>query len=163
MSSPAAEVETQPEQEAEQPAAVTAKPINEGRIGLEVEKSNRWRVDVPAGTTPEDCMVESYWQHVAIRLRPGDEIVCLPDNMAWKLVLHVVGAGRLYAHVVQEELYELAPLEATIKLPSIYEVKYTGTHHKWAVIRESKPLKDGFDTEDLARRYAQNHEAAVQR
>lgn len=162
MSEPAT-AEKLPEQDAEAPEAVTAKPITEGRIGLEVEKSNRWRVDVPMGVTPEDCMKETFWQHVAIRLRPGDEIVCLPDNMAWKLVLHVVGAGRLYAHVVQEELYELAPLEAAIKLPSIYEVKFTGTHHKWAVIRESKPLKDGFDTEGLARRYAQNHEAAVQR
>jgi hypothetical protein len=162
MSEPAT-AEALPEQEAEQPEVVTAKPITEGRMGLEVEMSNRWRVNVPMGTTPEDCMKETYWQHVAIRLRPGDEIVCLPDNMAWKLVLHVVGAGRLYAHVVQEELYELAPLEATIRLPSIYEVKFTGTHHKWAVIRESKPLKDGFETEGLARRYAQNHEAAVKR
>ena len=161
--SEAATAEKLPEQEAEQPEAVAAKPITEGRMGLEVEKSNRWRVDVPQGVTPQDCMNESFWQHVAKVFRPGDEIVCLPDNMAWKLVLHVVGAGRLYAHVVREELYELAPLEAAIKLPSIYEVKFTGTHHKWAVIRESKPLKDGFDTEDLARRYAQNHESAVQR
>ncbi len=161
--SEAATAKKLPEQDAEQPEAVTAKPITEGRMGLEVEKSNRWRVDVPMGTTPMDCMKESYWQHVAVKFRPGDEIVCMPDNMAWKLVLHVVGAGRLYAHVVQEELYELAPLEQAVILPSIYEVKYTGTHHKWAVIRESKPLKDGFETEGLARRYAQNHESAVQR
>jgi len=161
--SEAATAKKLPEQDAEAPEESTAKPITEGRIGLEVEKSNRWRVDVPMGTTPEDCMKESYWQHVAPRLRPGDEIVAMPDNMAWKLVLHVLGAGRLFAHVVKEELYELAPLEAAIKLPSIYEVKFTGTHHKWAVIRESKPLKDGFETEGLARRYAANHEAAVQR
>lgn len=159
----AATAEKLPEQDAEEAQPRTAKPIAESRLGLEIEKSNRWRVDVPMGTTPEDCMSESYWQHVASRFRPGDEIVCMPDNMAWKLVLHVVGAGRLYAHTVKEELYELAPLEAAITLPSIYEVKYTGTHHKWAVIRESKPLKDGFETEGLARRYAQNHESAVKR
>ena len=161
--SEAATAEQLPEQDAEQPEGSTAKPIMEGRLGLEVEKSNRWRVDLPMGVTPKDCLDESFWRHVATKFRPGDEIVCLPDNMAWKLVLHVVGAGRLYAHVVQEELYELAPLEATIKLPSIYEVKFQGTHHKWAVIRGDKPLKDGFETEGLARRYAQNHEAAVQR
>lgn len=132
-------------------------------MGLEVEKSNRWRVDAPMGTTPEDCMDESFWQHVAMKLRVGDEIVVMPDNMAWKLILHVVGAGRLYAHVAKQELYELAPLEQAIKLPSIYEVKFQGTHHKWAVIRSGEPLKDGFETEGLARRYAQNHEAAVQR
>lgn len=147
----------------EQDAAPVAKPITEGRMGLEVEKSNRWRVDVPMGTKPEDCMNESYWQHVATKLRVGDEIVCMPDNMAWKLVLHVVGSGRLYAHVAKQELYELAPLEQAIKLPSIYEVKFQGTHHKWAVIRSGEPLKDGFETESLARRYAAQHEAAVQR
>lgn len=161
--SEAATAETLPEQDADQPEGRTAKPINEGRIGLEVEKSNRWRVDLPMGTTVEDCLDEAYWRHVATRFRPGDEIVCMPDNMAWKLILHVVGAGRLYAHVVKEELYELAPLEQAIKLPSIYEVKFLGSHHKWGVIRSGKPLKDGFETEGLARRYAQNHEAAVQR
>jgi hypothetical protein len=161
--SEAAAVIQPPEQLEEEAQGRTAKPIQESRLGLEIEKSNRWRVDVPMGTTPMDCMKEDYWQHTASKFRPGDEIVCMPDNMAWKLVLHVVGAGRLYAHVVQEELYELAPLESAITLPSIYEVKYTGTHHKWAVVRESKPLKDGFETEGLARRYAQNHESAVQR
>jgi hypothetical protein len=158
-----ATAEKLPDQVEEQPEGSTAKPINEGRIGLEVEKSNRWRADVPMGVTPEDCLDESFWRHVAIRFRPGDEIVCMPDNMAWKLVLHVVGAGRLYAHVVKESLFEMAPLEQAIVLPSIYEIKFLGSHHKWGVIRESKPLKDGFETEALARRYAQNHEAAVLR
>jgi len=161
--SEAATAEKLPDQVEEQPESNTAKPISEGRLGLEVERSNRWRVDVPLGTTPEDCMKESYWRHVATRFRPGDEIVCMPDNMAWKLVLHVVGAGRLYAHVAKQELYELAPLEQAIKLPSIYTIKFLGSHHKWGVLRENKPLKDGFETEELARRYAQNHEAAVTR
>lgn len=160
MSAVAEEIKTEQPAEAEKSPA---KPILDSRMGLEVEKSNRWRVDVPEGVTPQDCIDQNFWQHVAMKLRPGDEIVCMPDNMAWKLVLHVVGAGRLYAHVVQQSLFELAPLEQTIRLPSIYEVKYTGTHHKWAVIRESAPLKDGFETEGLARRYAANHESAVNR
>jgi hypothetical protein len=161
--SEAATAEQLPEQDAEQPEGSAAKPIMEGRLGLEVEKSNRWRVDVPMGVTPEDCLDESFWRHVATKFRPGDEIVVLPDNMEWKLVLHVVGAGRLYAHVVKEELYKLAPLEQAVHLPSIYEVSFKGTHHKWAVVRGGKPLKDGFETEGLARRYAQNHESAVER
>lgn len=160
----AATAEKLPEQDSDQPEkAVEVPGITQSRLGLEVEKSNRWRVDLPEGITREDVMDPNYWQHVAVMFKPGDEIVCMPDNMAWKLVLHVVGAGRLYAHVAEESYFELAPLEQTIRLPSIYEVKFKGTHHKWAVIRGGNPLKDGFETEALARRYAANHESAVQR
>lgn len=141
-----------------------APPITEARFGLAVEKGNRWRIEVPMGITPEQILKdESYWQHIATHLRPGDEIVCMPDNLAWKMVLHVAGSGRLFAHVSMESFVELTPATAMVQLPSIYKVEFQGTHHKWAVIRENKPLKDGFETEALARRYAQNHEAAVQR
>jgi len=161
--SEAATAEKLPEQDAAPPESRTAKPVPESRLSLADEMSNRWRVNVPMGTTPEDVMEADFWQHVAVKFRPGDEIVVMPDNMAWKLVLHVVGAGRLFAHVAKQDFYEFAPLEQAIKLPSIYEVKFLGSHHKWGVIRESKPLKDGFETEGLARRYAANHESAVQR
>ena len=161
MSEAAAQLDTATAED--QPEKSAALPITQGRFQLEVEASNRWRVNVPMGTTPEDLLNESYWQHIATQLRPGDEIRAMPDNMAWELTLHVIGAGKLYAHVVKKTLFDLAPLEQPIKLPSIYEVKFQGSHHKWAVIRENKPLKDGFETEGLARRYAQNHEAAVNR
>jgi len=145
------------------PEKGSALPIIQGRFQLEAEASNRWRVNVPMGTHPDELMNESYWQHIARQLRPGDEIRAMPDNMAWELTLHVIGAGKLYAHVVKKTFFDLAPLEQPIPLPSIYRVIFQGSHHKWAVIREDKPLKDGFDTEGLARRYAQNHEAAVNR
>lgn len=165
MSKAAAKIEDESEAPAVEAVPLEkATPITEARFGLEVEKSNRWRIEVPQGISPEQILKdESYWQHIATHLRPGDVIVCLPDNMAWKLVLHVAGAGRLFAHVSMESFVELTPASAVVQLPSIYKVEYQGTHHKWAVIRENKPLKDGFETETLARRYAQNHEAAVQR
>jgi hypothetical protein len=164
MSEAAATLEDQEATEIEATPIEKATPITEARFGLEVEKSNRWRIEVPQGITPEQILKdESYWQHIATHLRPGDVIVCLPDNMAWKLVLHVAGAGRLFAHVSMESFCELTPASAKVNLPSIYKVEFQGTHHKWAVIREGRPLKDGFETETLARRYAQNHEAAVQR
>lgn len=138
-------------------------PIVQGRFGLEVEASNRWRVTVPMTTDRDDLLDESYWQHIATQLRPGDEIVAMPDNMAWKDIYHVCGSGRLYAHVVRMQQFELTPLEAAVHLPSIYKVEFKGSHHKWAVVRGDVPLKDGFETEALARRYAANHESAVTR
>jgi len=141
-----------------------AVPITQARFSLAVEANNRWRIDVPIGVTPEQILKdESYWQHIANFLKPGDEIIVMPDNMAWKLELHVAGAGRLFAHVSMVSFAELVRPDQLVALPSIYKVEFQGTHHKWAVIRENKPLKDGFETEALARRYAQNHEAAVQR
>ena len=139
----------------------SATPITQARFGLADAASNRWRVDVPMGVSPEQIISdESYWQHIAQFLKPNDEIVCIPDNMAWRLVLHVAGSGRLYAHVSSIQFNVLQQVDHELALPSIYKVKFQGAHHKWAVIRADKPLKDGFETEQLARRYAQNHEAA---
>ena len=83
--------------------------------------------------------------------------------MSWELILHVVGAGRLYAHVVEKTFIELIPLEQTVKVPSQYAVKFLGVQHQWGVVRKGVPLKDGFSTEALANRYAANHESAVER
>jgi len=138
-------------------------PITQARFGLEVEAANRWRVNVPMSVDRDDLLNENYWQHIATSLRPGDEIVAMPDNMAWKDVFHVCGAGRLYAHVVRIQQFELTPLEQAVSLPSIYKVEFKGSHHKWAVVRGDVPLKDGFETESLARRYAANHESAAGR
>jgi hypothetical protein len=164
MSDAAEKIEPEADAEVEAAPIEKATPITQARFGLQVEASNRWRVDVPMGVTPEQILKdESYWQHIATFLKPGDEIVCMPDNMAWKMELHVAGSGRLFAHVSMTSFVELVQASQMVSLPSIYKVEFQGTHHKWAVIRENKPLKDGFETEALARRYAQNHEAAVQR
>ena len=157
MSEAAAAVDTPAEVEGE------IIPIMQARFGLEVESSNRWRVNVPMETDRKDLLDESFWRNIAAQLRPGDEIVAMPDNMAWKDIYHVVGAGRLFAHVVLLVGWDLTPIEAAISLPSVYKVAFKGSHHKWAVERGGLPLKDGFETEGLARRYAANHESAVAR
>jgi hypothetical protein len=164
MSEAAKNLEPEATNEVEAKPIEKAVPISQARFGLADEKANRWRIDVPMGISPEQIIKdESYWQHIAQFLKPGDEIICMPDNMAWKMVLHVAGAGRLFAHTSMVSFTELVQASQLVSLPSIYKVEFQGTHHKWAVIRENKPLKDGFETEALARRYAQNHEAAVQR
>lgn len=163
MSKSAAAEKPQETEAVEQEVPTKAPPIMESRFGLEVEASNHYRINVPQGTPPEALMDEAYWQHVAYKLRPGDTLRCMPDNMAWELNLQVIGSGRLYAHVVKKTFYELTPLEQAIKLPSIYKIRFLGSHHKWGVERDGNPLKDGFETEALAQRYAQNHEAAVKR
>ena len=149
--------------EAKIPEPIKATPPGIGRFGLQVEHNQKWRLNVPMEVTPKQCMDEGFWTHLAAQLRPGDEIRVFPDNMAWELVLHVINAGKAYAHVAKKALYELAPYAEHIKVPSIYKVDFAGTTHRWRVLREGKMLKDNFATEALARRWAANHEAAVNR
>lgn len=140
-----------------------ATPPGFGRFGLQVEHNQKWRLNVPIEVTPQQCMDEGFWSHIASYLRPGDEIRVFPDSMVWELVLHVVGAGKNYAHVVKKAFYPLAPREQHVPLPSLYKVDFAGTTHKWRVIRDGKVLREGIETEALARRYVANHEAAINR
>ncbi len=152
--SPAIEAAPEPEK---------ATPPGVNRFGLQAEHNQKWRLNVAIGVTPEQCMEEGFWAHIATHLRPGDEIRVFTDSMSWELVLHVIGAGRAYAHVAKKALYEYATREDQVTLPSIYKIDFAGTTHKWRVIRNDKLLKDGFQTEALARRAAAQHEAAVDR
>jgi len=147
----------------DKPLDVKAKAVTVARVQLAESARNTWYVNVDMETTPEHCLDGSFWEHVAKLLQPGDEIHVLPDDMSWELVLHVAGQEPLFAHVVKKALYDLVPATAPVIVPSRYKVQFAGAHHKWRVLRDDKPLKDGFATADLARRYAANHQAAVAR
>lgn len=168
---PAADAETIPEvKEApaknpllDKPLDIKAKAVTSARVQLAEQARNTWYVNVDMDTTPEHCLDGSFWEHVAKMLQPGDNIHVLPDDMSWELVLHVAGQEPLFAHVVEKARYDLMPATAPVIVPSRYKVQFAGAHHKWRVLRDGKPLKDGFATADLARRYAANHQAAVER
>lgn len=152
-----------PEAESEVVKLEKATSLSINRFGLQVEHNNCWRANVPHKVTPEQTLDEGFWEHISMHLKPGDEIHVYPDNMAWEQVLHVIGAGNQYAHVAQKVLYTFDEREDALKVPSKYVVDFMGTTHKWRVVREGRMLKDGFETEGLARRYAANHESAVNR
>lgn len=147
-----------PETDKPKPASVTL-----ARFGLEAEFNTVWRVNVSMDVKPEDCLDEMFWAHLSNHLRPCDTIRVIPDNMSWELLLHVAGKGRGWAHVIEKERYDLRTTKVEIQLPPIYKVEFAGSHHKWRVLREGNMLRDGFETEGLARRYAANHESAVDR
>jgi len=147
----------------DKPLDIKAKAVNLSRFQLAESARNTWYVNVDMETTPEHCLDGSFWEHVAKMLQPGDNIIVLPDDMSWELCLHVAGQEPLFAHVVKKWLIDLVPATAPVIVPSRYKVQFAGAHHKWRVLRDDKPLKDGFATADLARRYAANHQAAVAR
>lgn len=140
-----------------------AVAITVARFGLEAEYNNVWRVNVPIEVTATQTLDQDYWCHLAMHLRPGDTIRVMPDNMKWEQQLHVANVGKTWAHVIQKELYDLSVLHDPEILPSIYKIEFAGSHHKWRVLRRGKMLKDGFETDALANRWAANHEAATNR
>jgi hypothetical protein len=158
--------ESQPEPEVE-PAPLAAvkkaNPVTMHRMKLEVEVNSRFRITVKNDVTPEDCMDEAFWCHLSTRIIAGDTLVVRPDDTTWELVLHVVNSGSQFVHVCKKAFYELVPDVPRAPLPSLYMVDHAGPIHKWRFHRDGKMMKDGFATESLARRAAQQHEMAVNR
>lgn len=140
-----------------------ATPIGANRLALEAEMNTVRRVTVPNEVTPDDCMDEEFWCHVSMHFAPGDTLIVRPDDTSWELVLHVVNAGPQFAHVFKKEFYELTKMSDLPRVPSKYAVEYAGPVHKWRFLREGKMMRDGFATEALARRAANQHEMAVNR
>ena len=151
----------------EQPAAAKpiakATPLTQSRFGLADEYRKIWCATCEESTTPEQLMEQSYWANLAMMMQPRDRIVVAPDSLAWELHLRVIGCGKLWAHVAKLEFYDWEAVSAPEQLPSRYTVKHAGAHHKWRFLRDGVAMKDGFETEALARRAAANHEMAVNR
>ena len=156
-------------QEAEKKALVDQAPpaksaaLTMPRFGLAEESRNIWYATVEHGTLPVHVLEESFWSHVARLLQPGDEIIVMSDNMAWRKDVQVIACGSIWAQVVELQHYDLTPAKQHDKIPSKYKVEFAGAHHKWRVLREGEPLKDGFASEKLAAQWAAQHEAAVNR
>lgn len=140
-----------------------AEPVTLNRLALEDEVNTRFRVTVKEGTTPEQCMDEAFWAHLTTRIIPGDTLIVRPDSGSWELVLNVINAGHNFAHVHKKAFYDLVPAEPLKALPSLYKVDYSGPVHKWRFLRDGKMMRDGYASEALARRAAQQHEMAVNR
>jgi hypothetical protein len=147
----------------EVPEDEKVSPPNLNRFGLQDEHNQVWRMNVPHKTVPEQCLEQEFWQHVSSYLRPGDEIVVMADDMAWKMRLHVINAAHNWAQVSQDSFHSYATRDQMESVPSIYAVRYAGTTHKWQVLRKGELLKEGLATEALARRAVSMHEDAVKR
>lgn len=140
-----------------------AEPITMNRMALEDEINTRFRMTVKHGITREQCMDEAFWAHVTTRLIPGDTLIVRPDDSAWELGLNVVNNGVGFVQVHEKWFCELVPAEPRAPMPSLYKIDFDGPIHKWRFFREGKMMKDGFATEALAQRAAQQHQMAVSR
>lgn len=154
--------------ESAQDAPVTLdeiKPVGINRFGLADEHRNVWRCNAKIGTSPDQVLDASFFEHIARHLSRGDVLEIMPDDMAWEVNVRVLDCGHNWA-IVRERFrveYGTVDPDAQQKLASDYDIKWAGNTDKFAVKYKGEILKKGFATEDLARRFASNHAQALKR
>ena len=120
-------------------------------------KRREWRVSVPYDTTVEEMLTPEYWGHVSTRMQSGDTIEAIAEDNSFYAKFLVRGARKLEASV---SLIHFVTLEAPVVDQAFidgYEVKFRGTRSKWSILRGKDVIKDGFDTENVAKAYLQDY------
>lgn len=118
-----------------------------------------YAVWVPDGTVLKQVCEPAFWSNVAKRLRRGDKIEVMPNDMAWRALLIVRAAGNLEAVVQALDYDELGPAADLSLTGSPYDVRFVNADRKWGVFRRAggDMLRDEFQTREDAERYARNH------
>jgi len=141
------------------------KPVSINRFGLAGEHRNEWRCNAKIGTSPDQVLDASFFEHIARHLNRGDIVEIMPDDMAWEINVRVIDHGHNWA-IVRERFrvdYGIESVETPEKLASAYDIKWGGSTDKFVCKYKGEVLKKGFATEDLARRFASNHASALTR
>lgn len=148
-----------------QEAPKEISPVSFNRFGLADEHRNVWRVNAKIGTSIESALEAAFYEHIARHLNRGDIVEIMPDDMAWELNVRVLDRGHNWAMVKERMRVDYGgPVQVNPEaLTSDYDVKWAGNTDKFVVKYKGEKLKDGFATEDLARRYAANHAQALRR
>lgn len=108
------------------------------------------------GVDPAELLAPGYWSNVASTLRPGDEIIVIPEDGAWRSHLIVRAAAKVEATVQQLSLVQLG--EQVIEELGAYKVAFRG-RAKWGVVKQEtgEVLKDGIETKEAAALWMASH------
>jgi hypothetical protein len=135
--------------------------LSAARFGLAEHKRNEWHAVIPEGTDYEAVFDPGFWSHVAGKMRPGDKVTVINDQMTFHAELIVKNAARLWAQVVEISRTELASMSPP-DVVSDYQVdvKWAGPHDKFRVERVRGGKKDilasGMD-KDAAEKWKAEH------
>ena len=112
------------------------------------------------GAEPAELLEPGYWSNVAATLRPGDEIIVIPEGGAWRSHLIVRAAAKVEATVQQLSLVMLG--EAVDELIGAYKLAFRG-RAKWGIVMQStgEVLKDGIETKEAAAAWMASHMKAM--
>lgn len=136
--------------------------LNASRFGLAEHRRNVWHAVIPAGSDYSEIFNPGYWAHVAQKMRPGDEVVVINDEMTLRALLVVKSAAHLFAQVVEVSKVDLTDAQASPEVTGDYEVtvKWAGPHDKFRVERvrngKKEVLASGMD-KDAADKWATDH------
>lgn len=124
--------------------------LQNSRFGLADHKRNKWMAVIPAGVPYEKIFEPAYWAHVAVKLRPCDEIIVFDDEMTYRAELVVAQAERVWAKVIELNRLALVAEDAPVSA-DVIEVKWAGPHDKHRVERVHDGKRDvlarGLDKE----------------
>lgn len=116
---------------------------NRFELSLNGIRHNEFRVTPELGTSLKVMEEPGYWAHVSAKMRMGDEIKVWAEDGSWFAELLVRDAGTMYAKVAVKHLM-VFDKESDYVVPAGYEVKWSGPHTKFRVVRGEDVLKDKF-------------------
>lgn len=105
----------------------------------------RFSVTPPAGTSPGDLLVPSYWVHVARLINPGAILEVVPKDATFFQELFVVRTEKHAVHCIEMRLVDLLQLGDLSDLEA-FEIGYVGDSGKWRAVRKSdnQPVISGL-------------------
>lgn len=144
----------------EAPARNVQRPT---QLNLETHYTQRYAIFVPSHVTIDDVLAPGWWAHVAMKLRPGDEVKVIPEDMSWRAVVFVRAVSRVEAIVQTIEFTELGTAVSTVAPDAPYYVKYGSPSVMFRVHRRdnNEVVKDHFQTKEQAEQWIKNHMRAA--
>lgn len=126
---------------------------------------NEHEVVAAAGTPVERVLEADYWANIASYFKPGDNIIIMPEDGAWRAELLVWGVGPSWAQVAVKKPFAKRPDfgAAPGAAADAFEVEFAGPIKKHRVIRKTDraELKTGFDSPEAARRWIDDYRKAL--
>lgn len=123
---------------------------------------NLFMVTPPEGTTPEDVQDGRFWEHVAKKLGPWDQIEVIPVDGAFYAKLIVISVDQHRVVVKMMEYVDLQDTgtegQADASEPE-HVIKWRGPNFKHCVMRtvDGSALKEGCLTKKDAQLWLDNH------
>lgn len=119
-------------------------------FGFAHHKRNLWQANPPADQDYKLLFESDYWAHCAERVRPGDLIEVVPEDMKYRALLFVVAAGRAYVKVeeISKKEFDANHVRSTKSNP--FSVKFNGPKDRYTIFRNTEKIQAGFGTEEEA-------------
>lgn len=115
-------------------------PLYPARLKLVEHAISNWVACVEQGVTREELKSPEYWQHIAPKCKPWDQIKALADDGTFYAEYLVLSAGRAWLKVFELNYINLTSSDVSVTQADTqdgYTVKWRGPHAKYSVIRDT--------------------------